>query len=198
MERIGWAGWAAASIALAFLGTAGVAEARKGDTRTTIFIGQTTYTDGTATTIGTSVGVRWGLEFADDLLWTIGGDYSATEGQRTENNQTFDIEARTTTVRTGLTYLFNNEPQSAIIPFVGAGLSVIQYDIDYTYPGSEVDETSGFGPGPFALGGAEIRLTRNIHFIPQYVYSAHIIETEDGDSFTLISQGLVLALRIAF
>ncbi|MEE8554860.1 MAG: outer membrane beta-barrel protein, partial [bacterium] len=128
MERIGWAGWAAASIALALLGTAGVAEARKGDTRTTIFIGQTTYTDGTATTIGTSVGVRWGLGFADDLLWTIGGDYTATEGE----HESSEIEARTTTVRTGLLYLFNNEPQSAIVPFVGAGLSVIQYDIDYT------------------------------------------------------------------
>ena len=92
MERIGWAGWAAASIALALLGTAGVAEARKGDTRTTIFIGQTTYTDGTATTIGTSVGVRWALEFADDLLWTIGGDYTATEGER----ESSEIEARTT------------------------------------------------------------------------------------------------------
>ena len=166
MERIGWAGWAAASVAWALLVTAGVAEAREGDTRTTIFIGQTAYSDGTATTIGTSVGVRWALEFVDDLLWTIGGDYSATQGQRTENNQTFDIEARATTVRTGLTYLFNNEPQSAIIPFVGARLTVIQYDIDYTYPNSEVGETSGFGPGVFALGGAEFLFSRNIHFIP--------------------------------
>ena len=75
---------------------------------------------------------------------------------------------------------------------------MIQYDIDYDYPNSDVGETSGVGPGVFALGGAEIRLARNIHFIPQYVYSAHVIETEDGDSFTFISQDLVVALRIAF
>ena len=189
---------ALALAALLALAWADPAAAAQGDQRTTIFIGTTSYSDGEASSFGTTFGVKWALEFRKDVEWTISGAYAVTEGEHKVQGETYDVSARTTTVQTGLTRLFNNEPSSAFVWFVGGGLSVLSYDLEFDYPGGDVGNTSGVGPGAFGVGGLEIRLTRSIHFIPEYVVSVHSIKTEDGDSFTLVSSGLVIALRIGF
>lgn len=173
--------------------------AAEGDTRTTIFAGTTTYSDGTTSTFGTTFGARWAWEFVPDVQWTIGGSYSVTDGEHKESDgQVTAVHARTTTAQTGLTYLINNAPQSNVIGFVGGGVSVISYDLDFDYPDSDVGRTSGVGPGVFAQVGAEFRLSRNFYFIPAYTASAHAIETQEGDTFTLVSSGIVVSLRIGF
>jgi hypothetical protein len=175
-----------------------VAPAAEGDQRTTIFVGSTTYSDGDATSRGTTFGAKWALEFRQDLEWTISGAYTATDGEHEVEGEKYEISSSTTTLQTGLTRLFNNTREAAFVPFVGGGLSVLAYQLEYDYPGGEVGDTSGVGPGVFGHAGVEIRLSRTIHFIPEYVISAHSIETEDGDSFVLVSGGLIVALRIAF
>lgn len=178
---------------------ASFANAAVGDQRTTIFIGSTSYSDGTTTTLGTTFGARWALEFKKDLEWTVGGSYATTDGEfKDSSGQVTEVHARTTTVQTGLTLLFNNEPESNVVGFLGGGFSILQYDLDFDYPESEVGKTSGIGPGLFSLVGAEFRVTRNFHIIPAYQISAHSIETEDGDRFTLVSMGVVVSFRIGF
>lgn len=172
--------------------------AAEGDQRTTIFVGTTTYSDGEATSHGTTFGAKWALEFRQDVEWTISGAYTATEGEHEVEDETYEVSSSTLTFQTGLTRLFNNTAQAAFVPFVGGGLSVLSYDLEYAYPGGDIGDTSGVGPGLFGLAGVEIRITRTIHFIPEYVISAHAIETEDGDSFMLVSGGLIIALRISF
>jgi hypothetical protein len=173
-------------------------QARQGDQITSIFVGTTTYTDGTATTNGTTFGAKWAWEFQPNLLWTISGQYAATEGQETSSGTKYNLSTNTTTVQTGATYLFNNEPNSVVVGMVGGGLSILWYDLKFDYPGADIGNTSGVGPGVFALLGAEIRLAKNISLIPEYVVSAHQIRTEGGDAFTLVSGGPVVAIRISF
>jgi hypothetical protein len=174
------------------------ARAAKGDQTTTIFVGTTSYSDGEVSTFGTTFGVKWALEFQPDLLWTISGEYAVTEGEAEVSGQKYDVSTHTTTGQTGVVLLVNNEPGSAVVGLFGGGLSILSYDLELDYPGSDVGTTSGVGPGVFGLVGVEIRLARNIHLIPEYVVSAHAIETEDGDTFTLVSAGLVVAIRIGF
>jgi hypothetical protein len=187
-----------AAFLAASLAAAPRAQARQGDQTTTIFVGTTQYTDGTAVTNGTTFGAKWALEFQPNWLWTISAQYAATEGQQKSGGKTYDLTTNTTTGQTGVTYLFNNEPTSAVVGLVGGGLSVMSYDLKFEYPGSDIGDASGVGPGVFALVGVDIRLSRTISLIPEYVVSAHSIETESGDSFTLVSKGLVVAIRISF
>lgn len=183
----------AAAMLLAFM-----AFAAEGDQRTTIFVGTTTYSDGEATSRGTTFGAKWALEFRQDVEWTISGAYTATEGEHEVDGENYEVSSSTITGQTGLIRLFNSTPQAAFVPFIGGGLSVLSYDLEFDYPGGDVGDTSGVGPGVFGLAGLEIRISRTIHFIPEYAISAHAIETEDGDSFMLVSGGLVVALRISF
>jgi len=172
--------------------------ARQGDQTTTIFVGTTSYTDGKAITNGTTFGAKWALEFKPNLLWTISAQYAATDGQYDSGSTTYDLSTTTTTAQTGVIYLFNNDPRSVVVGMVGGGLSVLWYNLKFDYPDSDIGSTSGVGPGVFTLLGAEIRLAKNISLIPEYVVSAHAIKTEAGDSFTLLSAGLVVAIRISF
>ena len=176
------------------------AAAAKGDRRTMIFVGTTSYSDGTTTTLGTSFGARWSLEFKRDLQWTIGGAYATTDGEFKDEatGNVTDVHVRSATANTGLTVLFNTDPGTNVIGFVGGGFSIISYDMDFDYPESEVGQTSGVGPGIFGNVGAEFRITRSVWFIPAFIASAHAIETESGDAFTLVSTGVVLSIRIGF
>ena len=176
------------------------AAAAEGDRRTTIFVGTTNYSDGTTTTFGTSFGARWSLEFKRDLQWTVGGAYATTDGEFKDDDtgRVTDVHVRTAMANTGLTVLFNTDPGSNVIGFVGGGFSIISYDMDFDYPDSEVGQTSGVGPGVFGNIGAEFRITGSVWFIPAFIASAHSIETEDGDAFTLVSTGVVISIRIGF
>ncbi len=169
------------------------AHAERGDSRIGLFAGTSTIRGGNDTTTGTTVGVGWGLEIQEQLLWSISASRTTTEGERIVNGQRFPISADTTNLQTGLTHFFRSG--SVIVPFTGGGVSVAAYDVDYTYPDSEIGKSTGTSPGLFARLGLEMRLGRNFTVIPQYHFSVHSIRSDQGDSKSLISDGLLLSLR---
>jgi hypothetical protein len=178
------------------LAGAGSAAAREGDTQTTLFVGTTRFVADDASSYGTTLGASFGYEVIDDLMWSVLGSYSTTDGTAKANGQHYAITARTGNLQTGATYYFNRTPQSLVIPFIGAGLSVISYDVDYTFPNSQLGKTSGTGPGAYALAGLELWLTRSTTFIAQYQLAAHDVRTQSGDHVMLRSGGLLLSIRI--
>jgi len=177
-------------------GVASPAAAREGDSQTLIFVGTTRFESDDATSYGTTFGGSYGYEIIDDMLWSVGASASTTDGTATVNNHTYDIYARTTTIQTGPTFFFNRAPGNLLIPFVGAGVSVLNYDVKYEFPGSKLGKTSGSGPGAYALAGIELWLSRSITLIGQYTLAAHQVKTQSGEYMTLRSGGLGLSLRI--
>jgi hypothetical protein len=189
-------GWMMGALSLGMLAFAPVGWAREGDTQALIFIGTTRFASDDATSYGTTFGASFGYEVIDDLLWSVAVAATTTDGTATVDNKTYDIFARTTTLSTGPTYYFNRAPGSLVIPFVGAGLSVLNYDVDYDFPGSQLGKTSGTGAGGYTLAGVELWLSRTITLIAQYTLAAHEVETQDGKRVTLRSGGLGLSVRI--
>lgn len=122
--------------------------AAEGDTQTLIYIGSSLISIDNATTQGTTIGARWGYEFLDDLLWTVGGAYTATDGTQSVAGTDYQIHANTTTLQTGALYFFGRRPRKLVVPFVGAGIAALDYDVDYRYPGSKTGKTSGTEPAP--------------------------------------------------
>lgn len=174
----------------------GAAPAREGDSRTTLYVGTAAFNTTDASTFGTTFGVRYGLEIQDNLIWATGVSYTATSGEHTVAGTTYDLAANTSTLRTGLTYLFQLGPDSNLLPFAGGGVSVSSYSIDYDFPDSELGETSGTAPGIYGFGGLEWRLGRNSTFIIEYVSSVHVVEKEAGGSAALADSGFLLSLRL--
>jgi hypothetical protein len=183
-------------LALAALCAPGAAEAYQGDSRATLFVGTTRFMASDASTYGTTFGFSWGYEVIDDLLWSFGAAATTTDGTVTSAGQKYPISAQTTTEQTGLTYYFNRSPTSLLIPFVGGGFSLMQYDIDYTFPDSQVGKTSGSGAGAFANAGLEIWFSRATTLILQYQAAAHEVRTQSGKTILVDSGGLLLSLRI--
>jgi hypothetical protein len=173
--------------------TAAPAWGRKGDTRFGLFVGTTTASIDGQTTFGTNFGGSYGLELEDDLLWTVGASFATTEGEITSPAPAV-LRSSTAAVQSGLTAFFNRKPDSVAIPFVGAGLSLMNYD--FVYPGTNVGTTSGTGPGAFAQAGVEFRLSRNFTLIPQFGLQVHSIKSETGATLGLLSGGLVFTFRI--
>lgn len=195
----GWRyAWASTVVlaALIVLFPSAPAQAREGDTRSTLFLGTSAFASTDASTFGTTFGFRFSLEIQNDLLWDTGVSFTSTSGEKTVNDTTFEISANTTTVSTGLTYLFNRGEGSKILPFAGGGVSVASYEIDFDYPDSVLGKTSGTAPGIFGHGGVEFQLGERSTFILQYVASVHSVERESGGSASLISTGFVLSFRL--
>jgi hypothetical protein len=181
---------------LLLAGAATPAEAVEGSTQTLIFVGTTRFQSDDATSYGTTFGGSFGYEIIDNLLWSAGIAVTTTDGTATVNNKTYDIYARSTTLQTGPTYYFNRSPGSLVIPYIGAGVSLLNYDVEYEFPGSDLGKTSGTGPGGYALAGVELWMSRSITLVLQYTLAAHEVKTQDGDRVTLRSGGLGLSLRI--
>lgn len=173
----------------------------RGDSRLGIFAGSASLRAGQDTTTGTTIGVAWGLEIQDQVLWSISASRTTTDGERVEtdgvepNERVRPLTASMTNLQTGLTHFFRQS--ATFVPFTGGGISLAAYDIDYTYTGSEIGKSSGTGPGIFARLGLEVRFSRNFTLIPQYRFSVHSIKTDQGDSRSLISDGLLLSLRFS-
>lgn len=193
----------ALTLLLAALGlclSAGAAWARKGDSRAGLFVGTTTFAVQDYTTFGTTFGGSYGLEIQDDLLWSSGLAFSSTDGETTVtdssgNERTVALHATSSEFRTGLVNYLGRSAGGAVLPYIGGGLSVINYSLDF--PGTTVGTTSGTGPGAFVLVGVELRLSRSVTVIPQFGVQAHSIKTESGDSTGLLSGGLTITVRIS-
>lgn len=180
--------WACAPSALAM----------EGDSDWLIYVGSdVVYIDNVAST-GTIFGVRYGYEFRDDLLWTIGGNFGATDGTNTVSGKTYNISTNTSTLQSGLLYYFGRDRKKWLIPFVGAGVGVLNYSVDYRYPGSKVGRTSGSGPGGYADAGLELWLAQALTLIVSYDVEGYQISTQSHKSDTLATGGLILAVRINF
>lgn len=194
-----WVGAAASALllALALVLPAAPAQARKGDSRAGLFVGTTTFTVEDYRTFGTQFGGFYGTEVADDLLWSFGGTFTSTNGQATVDvagtPTVVDLRATTSAVRTGLAAYFNRG--GVVIPYVGGGLSYMNYDLQY--PNTTIGTTSGTAPGAYANVGVEFRASRSITVIPQFGIEVHSIRTETGQTKGLLSGGLVLTVRIS-
>jgi len=209
-RRIPWLRWAEArpraqqahpgllrlGLLLLAVSGAAIAQAREGDTQTMIYIGTTGVTIDDAHSDGTTLGVRWGYEFKDDLLWTLGGSYTSTDGLKDVAGTEYTIHANYTALQTGLLYYIGREPNKLVVPFVGGGLAALVYDVDYRYPGSKVGKTNGTAPGGFAFAGIELLLARAVTLILSYELDAYQIDRQGGGSSQLESGGLILAIRI--
>lgn len=181
-----------------FWGCAPSALAAEGDSDWLIYVGSdVAYIDNVPST-GTIFGVRYGYEFREDLLWTIGGNFGATDGTNTVAGKTYNISTNTSTLQSGLLYYFGRDGRKWLIPFVGAGAGVLNYSVDYRYPGSKVGRTSGTGPGGYAFAGLEFWLARALTVIVSYDIEGYQISTQSHGSDTLATGGLILAVRINF
>ncbi|MCZ6557696.1 MAG: outer membrane beta-barrel protein [SAR324 cluster bacterium] len=170
--------------------------AAQGDTRLGLFFGSTSMRAGGKTTTGSALGVGWGLEISEALVWSIAAIRATTDATETVAGQEVRFTADTTTLQTGLTRFFRNS--RSFVPFVGAGLSVASYDVDFSAdPNSEIGSSSGTAGGVFARAGFEFRMSPSFTIIPQYQFSAHSIRNDQGGSSTLVSDGLLLTLRLA-
>jgi len=167
----------------------------QGDTRTEVAVGTAALRAGDDTTTGSMVSVGWGIEIQDGVLWNINASHANTDGERDVNGQKTPISATLTSVNTGLTHFFTNA--STFVPYTGGGLSVGAYDLDYSYPNSDIGKTSGTGGGVFARLGMEVRVSPRFTVIPEYNVSILSIRNDQGDSRSLVSGGLVLALRFS-
>jgi opacity protein-like surface antigen len=172
----------------------------KGDTRAGLFIGTTTLTVKSYRTFGTHFGGTFGWEFEKNLLLTVGGSFISADGEgvvtdSAGNSQLVNLSGTTAAATTGLLAYLKRDPDSIVNVFVGAGVSLLSYDFDFT--GTEVGKTSGTAPGFFASIGMEINFTDNLTLILDLGIQAYRIKTEAGDSTGLASGGLVFSLRIS-
>jgi len=169
----------------------------EGDTQTLIFIGSSDVLIDGVDTSGTTLGARWGYEFHDNLLWTIGGSLGSTTGSKNVSGVNYNLSTDTTTLQSGLLYYFGRGgKQQLLVPFVGGGIAAINYDVDYRYPGSPTGKTSGTGPGGYAFAGVELWLARAITVIVSYDLEDYAISRQHGGSTDLETGGLMLALRL--
>jgi outer membrane protein W len=172
------------------------ARAREGDSRAGLFVGTTTYAVQNYTTFGVAFGGSYGYEFSDDYMWTLGATFASTSGQATDSaGNPVDLQTSTAELRTGLVTFFNRGPRSTWVPYVGAGLSLLNYKFDF--PGTTVGTTSGNSPGVYGEVGVEIRLSRSVTLIPQFGVAVHSIKTESGTTTGLLSGGLVFTVRLS-
>ena len=188
------------ALAATMASTPPVALAAKGDTRAGLFIGTTTLTVKNHRTFGTHFGATFGWEFEKDFLLTVGGSFVSADGDVVVtdsggNSQLVNISGTTAAARTGLLAYLARDPTSIANVFVGAGVSLLNYDFDFT--GTEVGQTSGTSPGFFANIGVEINFTEQLTLILNLGIEAYRIKTEAGDSTGLASGGLVFSLRIS-
>ena len=178
----------------------GTALGAKGDSRMGLFLGTTTQTVDNNRTFGTVFGGSFGFEFATDLIWTIGGAFTSSDGDAVVtdamgNTQVFPLNATTAALRTGLLVYFNRKQESLFVYFLGGGLSVLNYDFEFV--GTAVGKASGTVPGVFADAGFEIRFTQSTTLILSYGVQFHRIDTQAGEGVNVISGGLVFSLRIS-
>ena len=181
-----------------YWGCAPAALARTGDTELLIYIGSSTVAIDDVPSTGAFFGARYGYEFRDDLLWTLGGNFGATDGKHTVAGKDYAIGTSTSAVQGGLLYYFGRDGKKWLIPFVGGGLSVLGYDVDYRYPGNRTGKTSGTTPGGFAFAGLELWLARALTLIVSYDLEGYEIKRQDGGPATLATGGLQVAIRLNF
>ncbi|MDH5752251.1 MAG: porin family protein [Deltaproteobacteria bacterium] len=173
------------------------AQAKKGDRRSGMFLGSTRYLVGEDQTYGTTFGVLLGYEFIDNLELRATGSYAATSGTKNVDGVDYDLNMNTTIFRLGLTGYFNRHPSSAIYFFAGGGVGYMNYKIDYTYPTSTVNESSGSVPGGYLHMGMDLIMTRNLTIIPMYEYQGYRITTESGEEMNVYSTGFVISIRLS-
>ena len=181
--------------ALVWLTAGSESLAAVGDSRAGIFLGTTTFTAGGGTTSGVTYGGTYGWEIYSDLVLDLGLAFSATDGTETVGGVQYDLTTNTTDMRLGLTRYFNRGSSSTLIPFAGGGLSMLNYDIEYT--GLELGKTSGTGPGAYAGGGLLIRFSRRMTLILRLGGQVHQLKSETGETVNAISGGLSFSLRIS-
>ena len=125
-------------------------------------------------------------------------DGSAQEQFQASNGNLYTLTAATTTFTGGYEFRFTLDDQGNIEPYLGFGVNVISYNLDYTYPGSTVGKTSGTGLGPVGEVGGRFALGESFTVIPAFQYTAIQVTAENGSKKAIVSSGLYLGLVFSF
>jgi outer membrane protein W len=176
--------------------------AKKHGSITSISYGGYQTTDGEDTLNGSKLAVSFTSYFAEQWSYFIRLSKGNATGTRSENSNTYELKADTTTLTGGIRWSYdfdiNSDNQDELSPYIGTGLSVQKYEYDFDYQGSEVGKTSGTGYGPFVNLGLKIAISSNIVIVPGYHYERIAIKTEEGLDRSFSSSGLSLAFVARF
>jgi len=145
----------------------------------------------------TAIGVKHLLD--ENWSWFASlGTGAAQQKYLAADQSHYWLEAKTTSFTGGGEYRFSLDKKGAVVPFLGVGLNSLKYELDYTYPGSQVGKVQGTGFGPMVKLGSRFRFGRNFILIPAYQYSSVSIKREDGSTQSLVSSGLFIGLVASF
>lgn len=153
------------------------------------------------TVTGSQLAISMKKYFTDEWAYFFRICSASADGEHEEDGTTIDIDSNTTTLSGGVQWSYEIELDDdgfELTPFVGAGLSVQQYSYNYDYPDSEIGQTSGVGYGPLFLFGIKVDLSKHFVIIPGYYYDQVYIKSEEGESKSVTSSGVSLALVVKF
>lgn len=175
---------------------------RKGTMTTTVSFGGYQATDGSDTITGSQLALGVVTYFTENWAWFARLGSESAQGQHTENGETAEISAGSTTLSGGvqfsLTLKMGDDGESKFVPYAGAGLSVQKYHYDFSYEGSETGNTSGTGYGPLFMIGLNINFSDRFILIPGYHFNQIYIKTEEGENKTITSSGTSIAFVAMF
>ncbi|MBU2514822.1 hypothetical protein KJ966_26160 [bacterium] len=158
--------------------------------------------DGTDTLSGSRIGISYQRSFSKLWSYFFRLSNGSAVGKHKINGSSAELVANTTSITGGLhgsynlDYNSNNVPD--LIPYGGIGLTLQDYHYDFTYEGSKVGNTSGFGYGPLILFGITMSVSDSFSIIPGYYFETLYINTETGENHSLTSSGLTLAFVVRF
>ncbi|OGH03218.1 MAG: hypothetical protein A2600_08325 [Candidatus Lambdaproteobacteria bacterium RIFOXYD1_FULL_56_27] len=173
--------------------------AYRSTTITHLAFGSYQLSDGEHSLVGSRVALGVKRLYDPHWAWFVtAADGSAQENFPGPNGSIYTLTAATTTFTGGYEYRFALDDRGDIEPFLGFGVNVISYALDYTYPGSSVGKTSGTGVGPVGELGGRFAFGDSFTVIPAFQYTAIQVTTESGSKKALVSSGLYLGLVFSF
>lgn len=175
---------------------------KKGNSVTSVSFGSYQETDGEDTITGSQLAIAYLKYFTDQWAYFVRLSNGSASGTHTEGEESTEISSSSTALTGGLQWSYainlNDDQTNELVPYVGGGISVQRYRYEFDYEGTEIGKTSGTGYGPLFMVGLKINISNNFIIIPGYSYQQTTIETESGESRSMVSSGTSIALVARF
>jgi len=166
---------------------------------TTISFGEYLTGDGDSSLYGTQISLERAVVFHDQWAYFLGLSSASANGEYVAENGTItSLSSSTTTISGGVKRSFQVEEISQLLPFIGAGISIQNYNYQFSYSDSNIGDTSGIGMGPLFNAGVRIDLLKQFVLIPSYNFSQIFIHSEKSELYGVTSSGFSLALIFRF
>jgi opacity protein-like surface antigen len=131
---------------------------------------------------------QWGI-YGAVFSGSAEGDHQNSDGSESR------LESETSKYGGGINWTLDAK---RFRPYVQAGVFYQSYEYRFEYAGSETGTTSGNSIGYQVGGGVKMLLSRHFILIPGFSYSSADYETETGETKTMESGGMTLALVAGF